>query len=153
MVKNLIVGTIDKFAIEWTEESKVSPVRLWIEGSYIGTLEDSQSLVVFNHQLQRINKELSGLSYSKMELVSDNEVFNKLLADESGKHIVSLGDAFDDFCIFVYSSDDYLFIVWRLEPEPFFSYPGYGEEVKSRSISILEFQNVLSNFQKAIDDI
>lgn len=149
----MIVGEKDRFAIEWAENSKVSPVRLWIEDEYIGTLDDSQSLGIVSYQLCELARRLNLLKFLKESSDSTEDIFNKLLLESSGKHLVSLGDNFDDFCILVYTSNEKLNFIWKLESEPFFNYPEYGNEIKSGEVEVENFNQVLGDYKKKVDKI
>ena len=113
-------------------------------------MEDCQIITIVSNQLQSLLDRVNILGFDKNEKWDNSDVFNQLLIECSGKHIVSLGDTFDDFCIRAYVQRDSFYFFWRLESSPFFTYSDYGNDVKSGVVSVWELKNVLSNFQKAI---
>lgn len=149
----MLIGNKESFAIEWTNnKSQVSPVLVWIGGDYLGTLEDSQPLGVVCHQLVKLSNNLKYIGFSAG--VTDSvDTFDALLADESGRHLVSLGDTFDDFCILAYTNQNDIYFIWRLESDPFFNYPNYGREIKSFKVHVPVFLEVLSMFRDSLEDM
>ena len=146
----MIIGSKKSFAIEWSENARVSPVRLWVENKFIGTLEDSQSLAIMSHQLEGLVKRVEKLSFTREKGESNQKIFDRLLSEGSGSHLVSLGDTFDDFCILAYMQGNNLCLVWRLESDPFFTYLDYTKGVVIGTIPAVEFEDVLGGYQDAI---
>jgi len=144
----MIVGDRKKFAIEWIKAASLSPIRIWVNDRYIGTLEDEQFLGAVAEQLKNLLNRLDILSLECFP--DDDSMFDFLLSEGSGKHILSLGDSFDDFCILVYVKEDEIYFVWRLEPEAYFNYPGYGVDVNFGCVYISDFRRVLNDYKKEI---
>ncbi len=141
----MIKGRKKVFAVEWCERSVMNGIarlRLWIGNNYLGTLEEPQMYGVVFGQLRRAinNRAELKLGYiaSKKE-----DIFQVLLSEESGKYLLSFGEAFDDFCIFGFVHESKMYFVWQLETEPFFSYPNYKREVIMCSVPILEIESVI----------
>ena len=147
----MIVGNKELFAIEWKERTPVSPVRVWVSNFFIGTFDESQMLGVVAHQFKELINRVDeiALNYGKLDV---ERIFELLLAEESGKHLISLGESFDDFCVLVYANEDLLNFVWRLEPDPYFDYPQYGYELKSGAVPLEYFLGVVEDYKSVVSN-
>ncbi|MCS4307407.1 hypothetical protein M2404_001734 [Rheinheimera pacifica] len=94
----------------------------------------------------------SGCIRVRISYLDVERIFELLLAEETGKHLISLGESFDDFCILVYAKDDLLNFVWRLEPDPYFDHPQYGYELKSGVVPLKYFLGVVEDYKSAISN-
>ena len=103
-----------------------------------------------SHQLEGLVKRVEKLSFTREKGESNQKIFDRLLSEGSGSHLVSLGDTFDDFCILAYMQGNNLCLVWRLESDPFFTYLDYTKGVVIGTIPAVEFEDVLGGYQDAI---
>ncbi len=139
-----IVGAQSLFAIEHVgpihANSRLLPVRLWINGLPFGTLDDETYLPSFRHQLARfVHPEI---------LLAGDEISEDDMEDE--RSWVSLGDTFDDFVMRRFRTGDRLLISVELVQDPFFSHPLLRKGMTYQATVSLPFaQQVVSEFNSS----
>jgi hypothetical protein len=150
-----VIGNKKLFAIEYEIQPGVSHVmgnvRLWLEGVYIGAIEDVNILSAILCQLEVPRPEIHencGFVDKDADDVYELVYVNDVL--ENARHSFTPGEAFDDFSIVVFSCDGYFYFVWKLEDNAYFSYPDYPEGVQSGRVSISEYYETVSEFSKVL---
>lgn len=157
MVKNFLLGNKDIFAIEYEFQDGSTgsgKIRLWLNSCYIGAYEDINILSVTLAQLENLalseSIENEGFVESSIE---ETYFYIKEGNDEgAGKYFLSLGEAFDDFSIVVYSFKGSFNFIWKLWDDPFFEYEGYPKGLLSASIPIDFFKQIVALFKSSIED-
>jgi hypothetical protein len=132
----MIFGKESDFAIELGDSSSnnLAPVRIWIGGMPIGTLEEETYLPSLVHQLTRIFDcpPLGDNEWHRLQ----GEGLDYILSEDcgaNGRFLVSLGESFDDFVVARYQAEKGIVFLIQAAESPFFTYNKFtpGERYQS----------------------
>lgn len=149
-----LFGRKDIFAIEYRRESqKRGFFRLWINGKYLGSIEDAAYFSYVQGGLQNILINTSKLQDFPFAQESADGAMKKFIESKNeirnfkmDRYIVHLGESFDDFFIFSFVVGDQIHFVWKLVEEPFFNYPNYPVGAQNEIIKIQYFEAIVNEF-------
>ncbi len=151
-----IIGDQQRFAIEYEIQPSVShvmgTVRLWLEGQYLGAIQDKNILSAISCQLGSLSPEFHENAAFLNKSASD--VFDLVYSEEhleAGVHCFTPGEAFDDFSIVAFFHDGAFYFIWKLDDDPHFAYPGYPKGFQTARVSIDEYRRVVGLFKEAIE--
>lgn len=147
-----LIGNKNEFAVEY-DVKQVKPyltgnVCLWIGNSYIGYFHEEVMLNSVRASLCNLKRRLNELQEHEFENKSVKEIFEFIYSDrnDNGKFLLNLGESFDDFSVSVFKKNEFLTFIWRLTDKPFFEYPDYKKDIRSKTVPISIFLNVIDNF-------
>jgi len=152
-MRNLI-GDKSSFGIEYEivpSNPRLGYMRLWLEGKYIGEIEDIHVLSASLYQLEIDPTSIEGCQFINESPEKIYELMCLTSTTDTYKYVCSPGEAFDDFRIYWYTCNGKLYFVWGLVDEPFFEYPGYPRGVQSAMVPVDEFQRIVAEVTKIID--
>ena len=132
----MIFGKESDFAIELGDSGSktLAPVRIWIGGVAIGTMDEETYLPSLVHQLNRILDYPPLLDTEWCQL--QNNGLNYILSEdcpENGRFLVGFGESFDDFVLARYKSEKGVVFLIQATEHPFFTYDKFtpGERCQS----------------------
>lgn len=155
MTMTCLIGEKEVFGIEYEISSKdrfvMGRMRVWIEGNYLGAFDDLDMLG--SAQLQF--KDLDSTSPDGCEFVGKSpericDLIDAKSPEDRWRYVFSPGPSFDDFFIIVYTCNDVIYFVWKLEDQPFFDYPGYPKDVQSAKVPAGSYRKVVAAFGRVI---
>lgn len=153
----VIIGDRKCFAVEYEIQPSVSHVmgniRLWLQGVFIGSIEDINILSSILCQLKSLSpqwRENSTFFDKTADYIYD------LVWSEDGQDNINYcftpGEAFDDFSIVVFSHNGYFYFIWRLNDNPYFTYPDYPKDTQSARVSISNYRKIIRDLEKVIQE-
>lgn len=153
-----VIGDKRCFAIEYEIQPSVSHVmgsmRLWLQGNFIGAIEDVNILSAVLCQLKSLNSEWreNNVLIDKAADYIYDLVYTQDIQDNIN-YCFTPGEAFDDFSIVVFSYKGYFYFVWRLNNNPYFKYPNYPTDTQSARVSINNYHKIVMDFEKEIQEV
>lgn len=150
-----VIGDKRCFAIEYEILPSVSHVmgnmRLWLQGIFIGAIEDVNILSAILRQLKSLSPEWRENSafFDKAADYIYDFVWSEDIQDNIN-YCFTPGEAFDDFSIVVFSYNGYFYFIWRLNDNPYFTYPDYPKDIQSARVSISDYRKIVIDFEKII---
>lgn len=156
MTKKLIIGDKMRFAIEYEIQKGgryvMGRLRLWLSGQYIGAYDDIAMLSAILFQMEGVEiTKLEGCEFLKETANRIYDLIESNVAFDSRRHLLMLGESFDDFSIYWFYCKGNLHFVWKLTDSPVFAYPDYPKGVQYAQISVEEFIMVVSELRKVIN--
>lgn len=152
---NMIIGDKSVFGIEidlTRKENMLIPLRLFIQGKPLGTLDDYTYASSFiNNFIFKLDK-LFDLNIDQ-EHKSKSNIFNYIhsLDDNLEKYKLKLGDSFDDYCIYIYTYNKKAYLTWKVINNPFFTYPKTQmNKIFSFEVNIFEVRKVIEQLKMII---
>jgi hypothetical protein len=150
-----VIGDKRCFAIEYEIQPSISHVmgsmRLWLEGMFIGAIEDVNVLSAILYQLEGLSPETHENSTFIDKSASDiHELVYSEDALDNVNYCFTPNGVCDDFSIVVFSHNGYFYFIWRLNDNPFFTYPDYPKDIQSARVSIDKYQKIVMDFEKVI---
>lgn len=150
-----IIGNISMFFEigESIGSKNLIPIRININGNYLGTLESTTYLPSFIGSLEYI---LEGECYSNNEANTEN--IKSILFNKDGeltdKYRVTFEETFDDFSKRVVRSDELIFFYYELHCDSYFNYPDIEEGSRIlETIPKKDYINALELLKKYIFSI
>lgn len=132
--QNKIIGDKEILAFEYFIEKRepyiMGRFKLWLNNCYIGSYESNQMILSIFSQLNR----LRNLNNLLPETLKKEEAYNYITTN-NGNYLLSLGEGFDDFIIYVYYLDGDFYFIWELLFSPFFICPNYPKGIQSAKVS------------------
>lgn len=152
-----LIGDRESFGFEYEIESKKTHVmgyiRMWVDGKFIGAIEDVNVLPAILYQFEGLEREnTDGCRFLDMEPGEIYEMIFSGTISDGRRYCFSPGEAFDDFDVIAYVCNGNIFFVWKLVDRPFFSYPGYPDGVQSAQVSVDEFRQVVMELKKVVSE-
>jgi len=152
-----MIGDKRCFAIEYELQPSVSHVmgsmRLWLQGIFIGAIEDVNILSAILFQLKTLSSEwrencafIGKAADFIYDLVYSED------APDNINYCFTPGEAFDDFSIVVFSHNGYFYFIWRLNDNPYFKYLDYPKDTQSAKVLISDYRKIVVAFEKAIQE-
>ncbi len=163
MNTNKIIGNPSDFAIEYSISIPSCPpfgkCRLWLQGMFLGDIEDENYLSTICCCLEGFfkNKDLFFLD-DYLYNSSDEDIFDLMVEekiDETGKYWFLYTSGFDAFLKYVYRKDDCFQIIWMLDPElkNQEEYQQYPSKTCSAKIDIAIYTEVVTRFRRDLEKI
>lgn len=148
-------GEKQEFAIEVLGEKPLTylPVRIWLSGVPIGTLDDETYIPTFANRILRVTEpprelfaDVASAESRGMAYVLSNE------CEDNGRYFVGLGDTFDDFTLLRYPINEDIVFLWKLTESSCFSYIDVvpGKECKC-VVPQKVARNVVSSFLRVFN--
>lgn len=151
-----LIGNKTQFGIEYevtsTEDGRLGRIRLWLDGKYLGSIDDIGILSVTVNQLGRLlEKPDSGEEF--LEKSSDEilELSKAGSIENGGRLLISLGESFDDFYVLAFRNRENIRFFWKLNESSFFSYHNYPPHVMCADVPVEQIRRVVSDFERAIE--
>ncbi|MCP4088214.1 MAG: hypothetical protein GY746_00250 [Gammaproteobacteria bacterium] len=159
-----LIGDKNNFGFEYEISPSVSHVmgnmRLWIEGRYIGSFDDTNILPTIIHQFEGLEEfNLDGCKFQNMGV---HEIYDLIISDsipDSYNYLFSPGEAFDDFIIIAFVCNGEIVFIWSLVENPFFEYSDYPKGIQSARVPVDVFKKnvrlfveIISNQQKRLKE-
>ena len=151
-----LIGEKDKFAIEYdltkSEPYIMGNMCVWVNNDYIGYFNEeiiiSTAQYALNHLLQRLTQLENPLFNNQ----SQKEIYEILSSDEidNGQYILTMGESFDDFIVYVIRKGNDMLFMWQLCDMPFYNYTNYDKNLKYKSISIDYFIKCIREFNRQL---
>lgn len=143
---SMVVGNPKVFCIDIHDfEHELAYFVISIGGHLIGTLDDKSYVPSTIHALNVISENWD--AHFASDGLIDDDAFNQFLSHpEKGippKHLLNLGDCFDDFRAVFYTCEKYIHFFWRLTERPFFKYPASYRENHAFKVPKSTFEEVL----------
>ena len=158
-MRNLI-GDKNSFGIEYEIQSVdyyesgkpyvMGHMRLWLEGKYIGAIEDVDMIDAAWWVLEGGGRRKE-CQFSNMVA---GEIYELKITDGlSGVYSCQPGPSFDDFVILQYVCNGKIYFIWKLEDKPFSQYQDYPRDVQSAVVSVEEYRRVVAELGEIIETI
>lgn len=147
-----LIGNKSNFAIEYNilryKPYLMGNFAIWLGNTYIGYFEEEVMLSSIQHSLQQLHNRLSELDNNSFEGKDITEIHNLIYSGriDNGKYLLSLGESFDDFSLFVFKRKDSVNFVWKLHKDTFFDYPDYDTNINHKAVKIADFVSVVNSF-------
>lgn len=154
MAERKIIGNKTTFAIEYavqiTEPDYIGQILLWVNGNYIGTIDDTAHLQTVASVLIDLLYNHTQYTFPETQGKTNKQIFEMVKGENRGEfyHLI-LGDTFDDFSMTasVCETD----ILWQLHDDPYFNYPNYPTKLLTGDIPIDDFSKVSIAFGCAVE--
>jgi len=150
-----VIGDKSRFAIEYEIQSKKAHVmgtmRLWIEGIFIGAIQDVNILSAILCHLETPSPKIQGYYY--FNKITFEDIYYLIYRNDDpndAQYCFDPGESFDDFWIIYYCDNDYYNFIWRLHDNPYFEYPNYPTEVQNARVAVDEYHKIVMAFGCAI---
>jgi hypothetical protein len=146
-------GSKEFFAIDYhinDHKSMMGNVRIWIHNIYVGYFDEEVPLLTVQYSLDNLSKRLDQLTDPNLKQAKNEgkDLFKVILSlSENGKFMVTLGESFDDFSVFVFKDGSFLQFLWKFCENPFFKYPNYPEGQHTAIIDATYFKTVVEQAQ------
>ncbi len=152
------IGNKTDFAIEY-KLNQVDPyimgnVCMWINGKYVGYFDEEVMITAFQVALNNTVARLNELRNEQFETKHIKDIVTLICRDidENGKYILSLGESFDDFVIYVFCKNNKVYFIWQLIENPFFDYLNYNKGLQCEAISNEIFIQVIALLNEKLAD-
>jgi hypothetical protein len=151
----MTIGDTSKFAVEYEisgDDSQMGFGRIWIENNFIGTFED---IIYLNGYLLGVLYSIKQAKELREELkaLGKNELFELLHSKEHDycdDYRVRRSTFTDDFNLWCYTQDHYIFILWKVTNHDFFKdLKSYTKEILLKAVSIKTFEEVIAELENS----
>jgi hypothetical protein len=163
--QHMVLGSKNVFAVEY-EITQVSrrgsafgKVSVWLNNKYLGCFEDESNLFPTSSTLLGIamssHKKVDPFFVGK----SNEEVFDIMVNHINdpaydflrlGQYTAQLGEPFDDFNKRVFSKENKVVFMWKLDSRGIFSYPDYPEELQVEEVLQEDLYKVAREFDSRL---
>ena len=140
-----IVGNKESFAIEInvtkSEPIPMGGICIWVDNIQIGAFGEKNMILPHLNSLKFLAERIESLSNQDFSGYPIEKVFNDVYdgSDEDNKFHVSLGEAFDDFYLVAYKTDQNIVLCAKLTEESFFEYNKFPTFPVRREIPLVDF--------------
>lgn len=149
-----LAGSKESFAIE-IDISKREPdlmgkVYVWIANTRLGAPEEENLILPHLYSMRLLVQRIENLSNKDLDSLSTEEVFNRVYcgSDQDYKHHVALGEAFDDFYLIAYKTDQDIVLCAKLNEEPFYEYKDFPSSPLRKAVPFAEFTRTIDQALK-----
>lgn len=157
-MRTKIIGNKKIFAIDYYIEidrnDLLGSCRIWVEKKYIGSMDDKVNISILYDALNRV-KEFNYNNEGIVDFKNSEMLFDLLSNNEIGDFaLLGFPENFDDFEIRVFKSSGFVYFLWKLGSEPFFTYPNLlTDQLYNAKIDLDCYLTTLHEFKTKLDEV